>query len=136
MSDNNQDVSETRVRKRVESRRLLCTLTPAELQATGAKLAEACEDITNETAAQTDIKAQLKSKLAGLEARRNELASIVRRKADYKDVAVNVFHDYTRAIVDEIRTDTGEVLVSRAMTDAERQAKLFTEDPDSEPQPA
>lgn len=124
---------DTRVRKQVIARRLLCTLTPSELQAAGAKLAEACEDIQNETAAQVDIKAQLKSKIAGLESRRNELASIVRRKADYKEVPVNIFHDYTRAIVDEIRTDTGEVLVSRPMSDSERQAKLFTEPDDDTP---
>lgn len=122
-----EEVTETRVRKQVVNRRLLCTLTPTELQAHGAKLAEACEDIQNETQAQTDIKAQLKSKMTSLEAHRDSIASIVRRKADYKDVPVNIFHDYTRAIVDEIRTDTGEVLCSRAMTDSERQAKLFNE---------
>lgn len=131
-----EEVNETRVRKQVVTRRLLCTLTPTELQTQGAKLAEACEDIHNEMQAQTDIKAQLKSKLTSLESNRDAIASVVRRKADYKDVPVNIFHDYTRAIVDEIRTDTGEVLVSRAMSDHERQAKLFNDSPDSEPQPA
>lgn len=126
------EVTETHVRKQVVARRLLCTLTPTELQVQGAKLAEACEDIQNETQAQTDIKAQLKSKLTSLESHRDSIASVVRRKADYKDVPVNIFHDYTRAIVDEVRTDTGEVLVSRAMTDYERQSKLFN-DTDEKP---
>lgn len=125
----NQD----RIRKRVESRRLLCTLTPTELQAAGAKLADVCEDFTNEEANQKDIKSQLKAKLEGLQARRNELATVVRRKADYKDVPVEVYFDYPRAIVEEIRTDTAEILVTRAMTDSERQTKLFTDEPPEQP---
>lgn len=117
-----------RVRKRVENRRLLCVLTPSELQAAGAKLAESCEDIANEEKAQADIKAQLKAKLTSKEAQRDVLAMVVRRKADYKEIPVEVFFDYTAAIVEEVRTDTGEVLLSRGMTDTERQMKLIADD--------
>lgn len=128
-----------RVRKRVENRRLLCTLTPTELQNAGAKLAVLCEDIANEDKAQADIKAQLKAKLASLEAQRDVQAMIVRRKADYKEIPIDIFFNYTAAVVEEIRTDTGEVLLSRAMSDSERQMKLIHDDQqpdDPEPVPA
>lgn len=123
-----------RVWKRVEARRLLCTLTPQELQRAGARLADTCEDYTNEEASQKDIKSQLKAKLEGLQARRNELATVVRRKADYKDVPVEIWYDYQRVIVEELRTDTGEMLLTRTMTDAERQMRMFTEEPPEEPE--
>lgn len=79
MSKQQEEVNETRVRKQVVNRRLLCTLTPQELQLQGAKLAEACEDIQNETQAQTDIKAQLKSKITSLEAHRGDRLMSIHR---------------------------------------------------------
>jgi hypothetical protein len=122
-----------RSKKRTETRRLLCTLTPSELQAAGAKLAEVCEDIANEERGQTDIKAQLKAKMTGLEAKRTEIAMIVRRKADYKEVPVETLFNYDTAIVEDVRTDTGEVLMRRAMSDHERQMKLIQDEGDEHP---
>jgi len=121
------------IRKRVETRRLLCTLAPEELQRAGARLAEVCEDISNEETSQKKVKSQLKAKLEGLKEKREDLATTVRRRADYKDVPVEVWFDYRTATVEEVRTDTGEVLATRAMSDGERQTKLFDDDGDGEP---
>jgi hypothetical protein len=119
-----------RVRKQVISKRLMCSLNERELREYGAKLADACEDIVNEESAQSEIKSQLKAKLTSLEARRAELATVVRRKADYRDVPVEIYYDYARAVVEEVRTDTGETIVTRAMTDTERQMRLIADEGD------
>lgn len=105
-------------------RSLPCRLTDDELLKKGSELATAVQDIATEEGRQLDIKASMKAKLAEIEARRTQLAIAVSRKEEHRDVEVDIWHDYQRAIVQDIRRDTGEVLTTRVMSEDERQIGL------------
>lgn len=105
-------------------RSLPCVLTDEELLKKGGDLATAVQDIGTEENRQVDMKASMKAKLAEIEARRTQLAIAVSRKEEHRDVEVDIWHDYQRAVVQEIRRDTGEILGTRVMSDSERQQHL------------
>lgn len=105
-------------------RSLPCRLTDEELLKAGGDLATAVQDIAAEEGRQADVKASMKAKLAEIEARRTQIAIKVSRKEEHRDVEVDIWHDYQRAVVQEIRRDTGEVIGTRVMSDTERQQKL------------
>lgn len=105
-------------------RSLPCRLTEEELLKAGGDLATAVQDIATEEGRQADMKASMKAKLAEIEARRTQLAIKVSRKEEHRDVEVDIWQDFQRAIVQEIRRDTGEILNTRVMSDAERQQHL------------
>lgn len=105
-------------------RSLPVRLTEEELLKKGGELAATVQDISSEESRQQDIKSQLKAKLAELEARRSNLAITVSRKEEHRDVEVDIFHDYQRGVVEDVRRDTGEVVSRRVMRDDERQQPL------------
>lgn len=90
------------------------------------QLAQVVDDIATETARQTDVKQQLKSKLTELESRHSQLASIVRRREEYRDVEVELYLT-AAGMVEVVRTDTGEVVDTRKATETEMQADLELE---------
>ena len=110
--------------QRTVVRSLPVSLTDDELLKRGAELAAAVQDIATEEGRQADIKASMKAKLAEIEARRTQLAIAVSRREEHRDVEVDIFHDYPRAVVQDIRRDTGEVLTTRVMSEHERQIGL------------
>jgi hypothetical protein len=79
----------------------------------------AVQDIATEEGRQADVKASMKAKLAEIE--RTQLAIAVSRKEEHRDVEVDIWHDYQRMVVQEIRRDTGEIISTRVMSDSERQ---------------
>ena len=103
---------------------LPCTLTDAERLERGIALARVNENIGNEERRQADIKAELKATLTGLESERSALSSVVRRGEEYRDVDVDEHYDYAHGSVTQTRTDTGEQLHRRDMTESERQSFL------------
>lgn len=105
-------------------RSLPCVLTDEELLKKGADLATAVQDIATEEGRQADLKATMKARLAEIEARRTQLAIAVSRKEEHRDVEVDIWHDYQRLVVQEIRRDTGEITGTRVMSESERQQAL------------
>lgn len=105
-------------------RSLPCRLNDEELLKAGGDLATAVQDLATEEGRQADVKASMKAKVTEIEARRTQLAIKVSRKEEHRDVEVDIWFDYQRAVVQEIRRDTGEILGTRVMSDAERQQNL------------
>lgn len=66
-----------------------------------------------------------KSQLDELDTDISELARVVRARTEWRDVEVIEQRDFDRGLVETIRTDTGEVVRSRAMTGGERQITLL-----------
>lgn len=118
------------------TRSLPCRLTDDELMKAGSDLATVVEDITNEESRQTDQKTQMKAKLTELDARRSQLAIKVRRREEFREVEVEIDFDYQRGMITEIRTDTGEQLNIRRMTDSERQQALPLAKPNGDVRPS
>jgi hypothetical protein len=102
-------------------------LTSNELLEFGERLAQVEDDIATENAQQEDTKKGMKARISALEARRTELASIVRRKHETRDVQVDLVATADDGKVREVRQDTGEVIFTRLLSDEERQKKLFPE---------
>jgi hypothetical protein len=118
------DVETGRSHTRTTTRNLPVKLTDEELLKVGRELAGTTQDIATEEKRQADVKAGMKARLAELDARRTQLAMNISRREQDRDVRVDVYMDFQRGIVQEIREDTGETVHTRQMTDTERQAEL------------
>ena len=108
-----------------ERESLLCTLTVHEYMARAAALARAVQDVKSEQDHQTEQKAKMKSTLTKFEGERDRLTMVVSRKAEARDVRVLGKPDYDMGLLRYYRTDTGEEIRSRSLTEFERQRPLF-----------
>jgi hypothetical protein len=99
-------------------------LTLDEVLQKSADLAGTVQDYATEESRQADIKAQLRAKLTELDAKRTQLAIVVARKEEYRDVRCEVVADVETLLANITRTDTGEIVQSRPLTDSERQKAL------------
>lgn len=100
-------------------------LTDEERMQCADALANALQGITDAKQKKKRIVKDLDSEIAQAEQEAVDLRDAVATGREYREVIVHRVFDYEKATVTEHRTDTGEVLRSRAMTDEERQAKLL-----------
>lgn len=107
------------------SERLPCQLSDAERLDFADELAEATQQVDTISTTRKSQMQQINSELRQAEARRDKLSGIVGSKTEYRDITVEVKHDYDRGFVIKTRTDTGEVILERRMTDDERQVPLI-----------
>jgi hypothetical protein len=99
-------------------------LTQDELLQKSRELAGTVQDYATEESRQTDIKAQLKARLTELDAKRTQLAIVVARQEEYRDVRCEVVADPRTLMAHITRDDTGEVVETRRLTETERQDVL------------
>ncbi len=110
---------------KTEKRTLPCPLTNDELLAKGDALATCLRSFDEEKERQESMKADMKEALATLVARQNRLRTEIQERREFLEVMVDiVIKDRLRAIVTEVRTDSGEVVVERFMDDDERSQPL------------
>lgn len=106
------------------SRDLICALSREEVEERAAKAAELIE---KRDLKQSDFDSQRKywkNQIEEIEVEIRSVSSEVRSRKTSRQVVCERIYDYANAKVRELRTDTGEVLSERAMTDAERQKEL------------
>jgi hypothetical protein len=108
----------------IVSRLLPVRLSEPELRERGDQLASVVQDVTTEQQRQTDMKAQMKARLSELEAKRTQLAITISRREEDREVLVTLRFDYRAGRVTEVRSDTGEEILVRHLTDDERQRNL------------
>lgn len=65
------------------------------------------------------------AKVDQAEAVRADLSDVVASGREYRETIVHRVYDYSEGTVIEVRTDTGETLRSRNMTDEERQTSML-----------
>ena len=106
------------------TRNLPVRVTHDERHQLGIDLAGCINDIASEENRQVSLKAQMKASMAELEGRRGLLASIVSSGVRYSDILCEHHADFLRGTLNVIRTDTGEILETRQLTDEERQREL------------
>lgn len=109
---------------KTETRSLPVKLTDPELRERGDQLAAVIQDLRAEEDRQVDIKTQMKARTTELDARQTQLAIAISRREEYRDVTVDVWHDYERLKVEAVRRDTGECIHRREMTQDELQRPL------------
>lgn len=107
-----------------ENRMLACHLTDGELMQKGDELARTQQQVDELEQAHGNLKAAMKADMAALEARRSALALQVSRREEFRDTEVEIRPALRAGWVEEVRTDTGELIHTRAMMDSERQLPL------------
>jgi hypothetical protein len=113
------------------SKLLACKLTDEELLRYGGELGSVIQDIAEEEDRQASLKQELKARLAGLEAKRTELATKLVRREELRDVEVQPERNYDANRYYEIRMDTGEIIKERPLSAEERQIGLKIEETDA-----
>lgn len=113
--------NETVVIKRV----LPVKLTEEERLQRADALANALQQIQDRKVEKKRITKEADKAIGEAEQEAVDLRDAVATGREYQDVIVHKVYDYEKATVTEVRTDTGETIKSRGMTDEERQAKLL-----------
>lgn len=106
---------------------LSCALTDEEFMLRAHHLAVVCQDIESEEGRQSQIKADMKAALAKLEAEQSRLTLIVARKAEVREVLVDVLADDAVGEAITVRQDTGEIINRRQLDPSEKQLPLDLE---------
>jgi hypothetical protein len=107
---------------------LRCQLTPQEHLAKAQEMARAHNDVAAEIQRQTDVKTELKARLSRLEGILDELSTVVGSGHEWRTVIVSEVFSYATRTVTKVRTDTGETLSERGMSDQEMQMALPLKD--------
>jgi len=113
--------NETQVIKRV----LPVKLTEEERLQRADALANALQQIQDRKVEKKRVTKEADKAIAEAEQEAVDLRDAVATGREYQEVIVHKVYDYEKATVTEVRTDTGETIKSRGMTDEERQAKLL-----------
>ncbi len=109
---------------------LSCELTSDELKDRARDLAEAVKSVIRSENAKKSALQSYNAEIQMAEAKRDRLSNVVGSGAEYREVIVERIHDYKKNVVLEVRTDTGETISSREMTDKEKQLEIFDEEED------
>lgn len=100
-------------------------LTDEERLERANDLANAVQNVEDAKRHKKIVNRDATAKVDEAEAARADLSDVVASGREYREVIVHRVFNYEEGTVIEIRTDTGETLRSRNMTDEERQASLL-----------
>lgn len=103
---------------------LSCELNEVEWQNRARELAQAHKETKQQKERKKSVMAELGADVKIAEAKETKLANIVATKSEQRDVTVEIKYDYEKGRVSKTRTDTGEEIDNREMTDDERQSQL------------
>ena len=103
---------------------LKCTLTEAELLKAAREMADAQNRAAELEAEIKNYQTQAKSRLASEESLVAAKASVIRCGYEFRQVECDVIWCYETGLVTNVRTDTGETIETRAMSESERQLKI------------
>jgi len=106
------------------TKELPCKLTDAEVQMAGAELAAAVEAVNTEKERQKQIKADMKAWLMELSGDVDKLAHKVSRREEMREVEVEIVLVPDSMLVQEVRIDTGEVILTRRAGNDEMENSL------------
>lgn len=108
-----------------ELRQLPCPLTHEELLAKGDALATTLREIEQEGESQAEARAAMKERMTALVKKQNQLRQEVQERREMREIGVSIqIADRQKALVREVRIDTGEIIRERFADDRERQQLL------------
>jgi len=114
-----------------ETQALPVPLTEDEIRHRGQELARRIQSRAEEAERQAEEKRRMRAQLEEMDAGIARLSEVVRTGVEHR--SVEVVEQLVGTRVERIRTDTGEILSTRAATDEERQIGLFRSgEPDSQ----
>ena len=109
------------------TKRLACQLSDEERLAFADQLAEANERVEEAIANRKSLMQQMAAEVNQAIGHKDRINGIVASKTEYRDVDVEVFFDFDKGRVTQIRKDTGEEIMNRPMTQKERQTNMLGE---------
>ena len=105
---------------------LVCPLTDEDILSRGRMLCRTVSEMEETERARSEAAKEFREQLAALSDRQKRLALAIQSRQETRLVGcVEQFHVPTVGRKRVIRTDTGEVVFERDMTDAEKQMNLF-----------
>ena len=108
----------------IVKRTLRCELSHDEQYALGRELARAQQELEAAQTRKKEVGAQLTAEVKGAEAQTQKLGRILANGYEYRDVECRVVYSADGLAVSLVRTDTGEIAETRALTAEERQRRL------------
>lgn len=99
-------------------------LKPDEMREFGSRLARTRESVESHAVQSKQVRDELKARENELDAQMGSLAKVIRDGTELREVPVEVRMASKPGFVDEVRTDTQEVIASRQMRDDEAQTEL------------
>lgn len=109
----------------MKTRQLPVNLTQEEVNIRALELARRLEEISDVQAEKTEAMAGFKARFEELDKATERLGRIIRSGFEYRDVQIEERPNHEKRVVEIYRTDTGDRVDVRAMTEAEMQADLF-----------
>lgn len=103
------------------------TLTPDEIEDRAREIAGLHQEMARVDAERKAAAGVFRVKLKELDARMTELAVVLESGVEHRDVEVFVERDRAEKLLRIRRTDTGEVVESRAMGEEDLQEEMFSE---------
>ena len=117
---------EPKVTKTTEE--LPCKLNEVEWNSRVHDLTDAYTGLQEKQEKKKAMMTQMNADIKGAEAKHAKLSNVVATRQETREVTVETIFDYEEGTVTRKRTDTGEVLTTREMIDAERQGRLIDAD--------
>src|SRR5208337_2394896 len=100
------------------------SLTDAEYKDLSIKMGQVCAEISQAQDDLTALKSRYKSRIDAGEAKRSEIADIMRVGWEERPIECQLIKDYGSNTISKVRPDTGEQIGYRAMSQEERQRGL------------
>jgi uncharacterized protein YqfA (UPF0365 family) len=120
--------TEHRTKTTKETRLLQVPLTQDEQLAAGKKLAESVRTLTNCQAQAKSAASQFKAKIDEMQAKINGLQILISDGYELRNVPCLNVMDYTDVKCIVTRTDTGEIIEDRKLTEDEKQSTMEFDD--------
>lgn len=103
---------------------LLVDLQDKEVDTRAREMAAVAGQLNRAREEKKKVMAEHATRIKGLEEKFDKLSETVREGRELRPVVVEVWHDYKRGAVIEIRQDSGETIHERALSMDERQGDL------------
>ncbi len=117
-------IDEQKVYRKGGTAYLSCKLSREEVHTSGKSLAEAIQRKAMCEARLDEVKAQVKGEITQAEGDIAKFQALVSTEREYRMVSVDICFDFARGVKETIRTDTGEIVKTEALTDEDRQREL------------
>jgi glutamate-1-semialdehyde aminotransferase len=103
-----------------ETRFLKVPLTDDEIQARGEQLAKLVDEEADMFAGHKTVRDAMREEADRMHGQIRRLAAIVRERVEERSVEIELRVNLTLGLVEEVRTDSGEIVKSRGVTEEDK----------------
>jgi hypothetical protein len=108
----------------MDVRELKCRLTEEQLNERRDRLAEQVAELAGLEAKRKDVASDFKLRIEEIEESMSNVAREIRDRSEYREVEVTTHRDYEAKVEQVVRVDTGEIIATRVLEPREMQGEL------------